>query len=84
MTIPVIGHIPDDWEYEPDKSGKEYREYDCSSSEFGTMTYTSISEKDGEFFVTGCLMGRDKVEESFDNAKEANRRAINFMEDNPY
>lgn len=83
MTIPVIGHIPNGWEYNADNSEENYREYDCISSEFGTMTYASVTEKDDEFFVTGCIMGRDKVEESFDNAKDANRRAIDFMEENP-
>lgn len=83
MEIPVIGHIPDGWEYSPESSEGYYRQYDCKSSQFGTMTYTSITNQDGEFYVIGCIMGRDKVDESFDNAKDANRRAIDFMESNP-
>lgn len=82
MTIPVIGHVPEGWEYDPENSDDGYRQYDSVSSEFGTMTYASITEKDGQFYVTGCIMGRDKVEEDVDNAKDANRRAIDFMEEN--
>ena len=70
--------------YYSKQSRKYHREYRCIGSIYGSLTFTSIREKDdGRFYVTGSIMGEDKINKDFSECDEANQRAIEFMREYP-